>query len=92
MEFPKQENWCGLPFPSPEDPPEKEGLNLHLLLWQADSLPLSHQGSLPTSSLVLIHNIYGEPTIDLFCLHIIFMLYCYLFTFLLYYMTSSELF
>ena len=22
-----------------------QGLNLHLLLWQADSLPLSHQGS-----------------------------------------------
>ena len=52
MKFPKQEYWCGLPFPSPVDLrriSEKEGLNLHLLLWQVDSLPLSHQGSPPTS-------------------------------------------
>ena len=33
-----------LPFPSPRHLPDPEE-NLHLLLWQADSLPLNHQGS-----------------------------------------------
>ena len=44
MRFPRQEYWSGLPFPSPGDPPNPE-----IKLWspavQADSLPLSHQGS-----------------------------------------------
>ena len=44
MGFPRQEYWSGLPFPSPGDLPDP-GLNLHLLHWQADPLPLSHQGS-----------------------------------------------
>ena len=38
---------CGI-FPD-------QGLNLCLLLWQADSLPLSHQGS-PVVSLNFIQN------------------------------------
>ena len=42
-----QESWSGLPFPPPEDPPnpviETETLVSPTL--QADSLPLSHQGS-----------------------------------------------
>ena len=38
MGFPRQEYWSGLPFPSPGDLPNP----VH---WQADSLPLSHQGS-----------------------------------------------
>ena len=38
MRFPRQEYWSGLPFPSPGDLPNP----VH---WQADSLPLSHQGS-----------------------------------------------
>ena len=40
MGFPKQEYWSGLPFPPPGDLPDPG-----LKLWQADSLPLSHQGS-----------------------------------------------
>ena len=39
MEFPGQEYWCGLLFPT------NQGLNPHLfclLHWQADSLPLRH--------------------------------------------------
>ena len=40
MGFPRQEYWSGLPFPSPGDLP-----NPHLLHWQVDSLPLSHQGN-----------------------------------------------
>ena len=44
MGFPRQEHWGGLPFPSPGDLPDP-GWNLHLLHWQADSLPLSHLGS-----------------------------------------------
>ena len=37
--FPRQEQWSGLPFLPPWDPPDP-GIKL-----QADSLPLSHQGS-----------------------------------------------
>ena len=46
MEFPRQEYWSGLPFPSPGDLPDL-GIKPTSLLshWQADSLPLSHQGS-----------------------------------------------
>ena len=44
MGFPRQEYWSGLPFPSPGIFPT-HGLNPHLLHWQMDSLPPSHQGS-----------------------------------------------
>ena len=40
--FPTQEYWSGLPFPSPGDLPKPRIEPVH---WQADSLPLSHQGS-----------------------------------------------
>ena len=40
MGFPRQEYWSELPFPPPGDRPDP-----HLLLWQGDSLPLSHPGS-----------------------------------------------
>ena len=43
MGFPRQEYWSGLPFLSPGSFPT-QGLNLYLRHWQADSLPLSHQG------------------------------------------------
>ena len=45
MGFLRQGHWNGLPFPAPGDLLDL-GLNprlLHLLQWQADSLPLSHQ-------------------------------------------------
>ena len=45
MGFSRQEYWNGLPFPFPEDLLD-QGLNLGLQHWQADSLSLSHQGSL----------------------------------------------
>ena len=41
MGFFRQEYWSGLPFLPPGDLPD-QGSNLHLLHWQADSLPLSH--------------------------------------------------
>ena len=44
MGFPRQEYWSGLPFPSLGIFPTHR-LNPHLLHWQMDSLPLSHQGS-----------------------------------------------
>ena len=50
MGFPKQEYWSGLPLPSPITAQgigiflTTQGLNLHLLHWQTDSLLLSHQG------------------------------------------------
>ena len=43
MGFSRQEYWSELPFPSPEIF-LMQGLNSHLLHWQLDSLPLSHQG------------------------------------------------
>ena len=44
MGFPRQEYWNGLPFPPLGDLPDSgifliHGSNLHLLHWQADSLP-----------------------------------------------------
>ena len=48
MEFSRQEYWSGLPFLFQGIFPT-QGLNsclLHLLQWQADSLPLPHLGSL----------------------------------------------
>ena len=44
MEFSKQEHWSGLPFPSPGDLPNR-GIRPKSPALQADSLPLSHQGS-----------------------------------------------
>ena len=47
MEFSRQEYWNRLPFPAPGDF-LTQGLNpclLHLLHWQANSLPLCHLGS-----------------------------------------------
>ena len=44
MGIPRQEYRSGLPFPSQEIF-LTQGSNLHLLYWQADSLPLNHQGS-----------------------------------------------
>ena len=44
MGLSRQEHWSGLPFPPPGDLPNL-GIEPCLLLWQADSLPLSHQVS-----------------------------------------------
>ena len=46
MGFPRQEYQSGLPF-LPQGIFPTKGSNLHLLHWQVDSLPLSHQGSPP---------------------------------------------
>ena len=45
MEFPRQESWSGLPFPSPGHL-LNTGIKLTSPALQADSLLLSHQGSL----------------------------------------------
>ena len=45
MEFPKEEHWNGLPFPSPGDLPAP-GIEPASPSLQAESLPLSHQGSI----------------------------------------------
>ena len=42
--LPRQEHWSGLPCPPPGDPPDP-GIELGTPALQADSLPLSHQGS-----------------------------------------------
>ena len=48
VEFSSQDDWSDLPFPAPEDLPNPgiESSLLCLLQWQADSLPLSHLGSI----------------------------------------------
>ena len=56
MEFPRQEYWSGLPFPSPGDL-LTQGLNPHLLNRQEDSLPLNHQGSRPGNACCTIKTI-----------------------------------
>jgi len=43
--FSRLEYWSGLPFPSPGDL-SQEGLNPHLLHWQASSSPLANQSIL----------------------------------------------
>ena len=43
MGFSRQENWSGLPFPSPEDPPGP-GDEPGAPALRADSLPLNHEG------------------------------------------------
>ena len=42
LRFSRQEYWSELLFPPPLDLPDQR-LNTHLLHWQVDSLPLSHQ-------------------------------------------------
>ena len=57
MGFYWQEYWSGLAFSTPRELPHP-GINSVSPVWQADSLPLSHQGSrfddFTTSLLVLI--------------------------------------
>jgi len=45
MGFPRQENWSGLLFPSPEDLPDPR-IALESPAWQADSLPVTTWESL----------------------------------------------
>ena len=56
MGFLRQESWSGLPFPSLGDlsNPGIKPCLLHLLHWQADTLPLSHMGKQPAS--LLLHD------------------------------------
>ena len=60
MEFSRQEYWSGLPFPPPGDLPNP-GLKLMSsasLALQADSLPLSHQGSPSFTWSIDIFNVF----------------------------------
>ena len=52
MEFPRQDYWSGLPFPTPGDLPDPgiEPVSLCLLHWRVDSLPLHHLQS-PTKDI-----------------------------------------
>ena len=58
-------DWVVISFNSldQEDLPDSD-LNLHLLLWQADSLPLSHQGS-PTAECVTQNAGLGESQVEI---------------------------
>ena len=61
MGFSRQEYWSGLPFPSPRYLPDP-GVEPRSSAWQANSLSLSHLGSL------LIHCTTREVPIITFCL------------------------
>ena len=58
MRFPRQENWSGLPFPSPEDLPNL-GIEPMSTALEADSLPLNQEGS-PQKSL---RKVFGGQSI-----------------------------
>ena len=51
MGFLRQEYWIGFPFPSLEDLPDP-GMEPTSPAWQADSLPLSHLGSLHVTDFI----------------------------------------
>ena len=64
MEFSWWKYWSGLPFALPGDLPDPRIKNLHLLhllYWQADSLPLHHLGSSVVQGR-LWKSKYGSPT------------------------------
>ena len=72
MEFPRQEYWSGLPFPSPGELPNP-GIKLTAPATspalQAGSLPLSHQGScyyIPVTYITL----YKNYTLNFFNAHL----------------------
>ena len=77
-EFSRQEHWSGLPFPSPEELPDP-GIEPRSPALQADSLPLSHQGS-PIRAVGPLLNQLGMGEGDwkadffMFCIHISFFL------------------
>ena len=54
MEFPRQEYWNGLPFPSPGDLPDL-GIEPGSPTLQADSLPSEPPGK-PVGALLIAHN------------------------------------
>ena len=56
MGFSRQEYWGGLPFPAPGDLPDPR-IEPRSHAWQADSLPLSHQGG-------IFLTLYAMPLID----------------------------
>ena len=60
MEFPRQEYWTGLPFPSPEDLPDP-GIELLSPAQQADSLTLSHQESPRNILWKNMNELFGQP-------------------------------
>ena len=64
MGFARQKYWRRLLFPSPGDRPQPR-IKLHLLHWQADSLPLSHQWNplkFPSSISILISGTSSKKT------------------------------
>ena len=58
MGFPRQEYWSELPFPSPGYIPDAE-VEPAPPAWQADSLPLSHQGN-PIYTLVALYATFAD--------------------------------
>ena len=75
MGVPREEYWSGLPLPSPGGPLDS---GPHLLNWQADSLPLTHQGSPILSHRSALFNTSWRATCIALCNtgHSVFSNYC----------------
>ena len=73
MGFSRQEYWCGLPFPSPDDFPdlgiEPESSVSPAL--QADSLPAEPLGKLSVHSRHGVFQLLSVSSLDLLCLSIV---------------------
>ena len=67
MQFPRQECWSGLPFPSPRDIPHP-GIEPRSPALQADSLPAEQWGSPIQYVVYSIHYIYTYIHMSTYCL------------------------
>ena len=63
MEFSRHEYWSGLPIPFPGDLPSP-GIEPRFPALQADSLLLSHQGSLPMRRLAVTQAVVGAVGVE----------------------------
>ena len=93
-EFSRQEYWSWLHFLL-QRIFLTQGLNLHILHWQADSLPLSHQGSPPVScySCLLppvLHSAADAMIFKLYSVSLLFLFYLFFRLFILYWGTADE--
>ena len=84
MGFPRQEYWNGCHFLVQGIFPT-QGLNLGLLPWQGDSLPLTHQGSpRHLHTLNLLHQLWVSQHNDMICTKEQWYLICFADIFLVY--------
>ena len=69
MGFTRQESWSGLPSPPPGDLANPGIKPIHLLHWQADSLPLSHLGSPSERNLRIVKAMFSRNRFSNYAIH-----------------------